>query len=214
MHQHEQKGNLEETLNDYISSSDGPNRESLREWVQRYPHYAKELVEFTTSWFVLEGAAKSDKDSDEDDTLITRGMEVVHGILNKHPPTEQAPEEGPIVNLIQEGDRRGLTLAAFATQVGLSSQTLARLNRGLIRTASIPTELINRIAEALQRSPSNVSDFFKQGPRLAVGANYRAAKRPIVGTQQDFFDVVRNDTTMREEHKAFWVDIEANTERE
>lgn len=213
MKHHEYRESLEDVLNDYMASTEHPSKEGLVEWIRRYPHYTKELAEFTTNWLVLETAEVSLEGADiEEKALIARGMEVVHGILNKNPPTEQETQEKPIVNLIEEAGARGLTRTDFASALRLGSQTLTKLNRGLVRVTSIPAELISRIAGVIERSPSTVAAFFQGDPRLPMGAEYRATRRPTVGDQQDFFDAVRGDTTIDDEDKAFWLDIEAGTE--
>lgn len=213
MKHHEYRESLEDVLNDYMASTEHPSKEGLVEWIRRYPHYTKELAEFTTNWLVLETAGVSTEGADiDEEALIARGMEVVHGILNKNPPREQEAKGKPIVNLMEEAGDQGLTQTGFATALGLGSQTLSKLNRGLIRATSIPAELISLIAELIERSPSTVSDFFEGGPRLPMGAEYRATRRPMVGDQQDFFDAVRGDTTIDDEDKAFWLDIEEGTE--
>lgn len=214
MKQDDYQQSLEDVLDDYMASTEHPSREGLIEWIRRYPHYAKELAEFTTSWLVLETADVSTEDADiDEEALIARGMEVVHGLLNKNPPTDQEAEEKPITNLVEEAGAQGLTRVGFATALGLGSQVLSKLNRGMIRATSIPAELINRIAEVIHRRPSTVAAFLLRGPRLATGAEYRATRRPTVADQQDFFEAVRDDTTIGDGDKAFWLDIEANTER-
>lgn len=77
-------------------------------------------------------------------------------------------------NLREQRRRQKLTLAKLAEQVGLSRQTLSRYENGKI--ANIPHENIERLAEALQTSPSEL-----MGWRAELSSYQPTQRIPILG---------------------------------
>ncbi len=77
-------------------------------------------------------------------------------------------------NLREQRRRKKLTLAMLADRVGLSRQTLSRYENGVI--ANIPHENIERLAEALQTTPSAL-----MGWRAEISSYQPTQRIPILG---------------------------------
>lgn len=77
-------------------------------------------------------------------------------------------------NIREQRRRQKLTLAKLADQVGLSRQTLSRYENGII--ANIPHENIERLAKALDTTPSEL-----MGWRAEISAYQPSRRIPILG---------------------------------
>lgn len=77
-------------------------------------------------------------------------------------------------NIREQRRRQKLTLAKLADQVGLSRQTLSRYENGII--ANIPHENIERLAQALGTTPSEL-----MGWRAEISAYQPSRRIPILG---------------------------------
>lgn len=73
--------NLDDVLDAYAASDEGPSREALEAWVRRYPEYEQELAAFTVDWLHLHHVT-APAPADDEETLVLRGMSVVHQILH------------------------------------------------------------------------------------------------------------------------------------
>lgn len=51
---HDEQETLEDVLDAYVASITVPSQQALKEWIRRYPHYRRELLEFTVSWTKME----------------------------------------------------------------------------------------------------------------------------------------------------------------
>ncbi len=55
----------------------------------------------------------------------------------------------------------------------------------------------------------NITEYLQRGPILPRNAHYKAEQPPFVsGEQRDFFDEVRNDQELSEEHRDYWLEME------
>lgn len=77
-------------------------------------------------------------------------------------------------NIREQRRRQKLTLAKLADRVGLSRQTLSRYENGII--ANIPHENIERLAQALDTTPSEL-----MGWRAEISAYQPSRRIPILG---------------------------------
>lgn len=77
-------------------------------------------------------------------------------------------------NIREQRRRQNLTLAKLADRVGLSRQTLSRYENGII--ANIPHENIERLAQALDTTPSEL-----MGWRSEISTYHPSRRIPILG---------------------------------
>ena len=81
---------------------------------------------------------------------------------------------------------------------------LVKLDRRLIRFASIPRQAIERIGEELGRSFEAIAAYLQGDSQFASQASFRADAAPQMPDQQDFFDAIETDLTMSETQKDEW----------
>ncbi len=84
---------------------------------------------------------------------------------------------------------------------------IRKLDRRLLRYASIPQEAIDLLAQTLRQQISVITQYLQGGPTLAQGASYRSEKAPALVEQEDFFEAVRNDRTLSDEQRHFWLSL-------
>jgi transcriptional regulator with XRE-family HTH domain len=190
---------LEEVLDEYIMAAGQPNHPALVEWVARYPQYEDELTRFTVEWARVEHAPDVPAESPvEIEAAAERHMVLLRerGLLYS---AESAPE---LAGIVAEAEAKGLTKKQLAEQAGLSVPLLTRLDRRLIRYASIPGEVVSRVAAALGSQAEAVALYLQGGPRLAHAVSYKADEAPTLPEQQDFAEAVRDDAALTPEQRA------------
>jgi hypothetical protein len=206
----DQRRELDDVLTGYLAAG-AMDSDSLRQWIEHYPEYEQELTDFAMAWMLSEslpvppGAAQV-----TDSRLVERGMQAVQQLLTK----KQQPESAALLasssaaeqisGLMAEARARGLRPRQFVQVTGLGDALLAKLDRRLIRFASIPNEVIERIASALQRDLDSVRQYLQQAPSFATTAAYRAEQAPQLAEPEDFFAAAASDSTMSAAQRAHW----------
>ena len=198
---------LEDVLDAYVASDDGPAA-SLDDWIRRYPQYEQELTEFAISWSMME-SLPSEPDTEEVsvDTLVLRGMSVVQNLLHGQSLETTSVSVPPFESLLSEGRVQGLEPRQFAQASRLGVSLLRKLDRRLIRYASIPRDAIRGLAEAMRSDEASVSAYLQQDPVLALATEHRSERAPVVGDRENFFDAVRTDSTISPEDAARWLEL-------
>ena len=118
---------LEDVLDAYVASNGAPDAR-LDDWIQRYPQYEQELIEFAISWSLMESLPPElDTDEVSVDTLVLRGMSVVQNLLHGQSLETTSVSVPPFESLLSEGRVQGLEPRQFAQ--------VARLGVSLLRKA-------------------------------------------------------------------------------
>lgn len=200
---------LEEVLNAYVAANSSRSRDILTEWIRRYPQYEYELIEFTVNWSLATWLpAAPDRQEVDEETLVLRGMSVVQDVIhNLKIDQSRADEQSAIGSLQTEGSALGLSLSQLADRVQLSISIVRKLDRRLIHYTSIPLEVTESLAIAIQCSVSRVARYLQHEPTFAPGAKYRSEQVPTLAEPESFFDAIRNDRMIKEEWRTYWMSL-------
>ena len=199
---------LEDVLDAFVAFDVDPN-EALDEWIRSYPEYEQELTEFAVSWSLMKSLppAPNAEEVDED-TLVLRGMSIIQNLLHEQSRESASESVVPFESLIAEGRVHGLEPRQLAQATKLGDSLLRKLDRRLIRFASIPQDAINNLSNAIQSAPASVATYLQQSPTFVAAMEHRSEQAPVLNAPEDFFDAVRADPTIRSEHTAYWLKLE------
>lgn len=201
---------LELTGDDEIKTARAA-RAALTELMRRYPHAADALADFAATDSIIENSLDTESQTEseskaEEEAIVRRGMETAARLLAarraSHAPAEEETEI--LAGLRREAEARGVTIQALAAATHLSVPLLVKLDRRLIRFASIPRQAIERIGAELGRSFEVVAAYLQGNPQFASQASFRADAAPQMPGQQNFFEAVETDLMMDETQKAEW----------
>ena len=199
---------LEDVFDAYVASGADP-KDPLDEWIRLYPEYEEELIEFAVSWSLMKSLPPApDAEEVDEDTLVLRGMSVVQNLLHAKSLGSASGLVVPFASLVEEGRARGLKPRQLALKAGLGVALLRKLDRCLILFASIPQEVIECLAGIIQSEINRVAAYLQQNPTFATATEHRSEQAPVLIEQEDFFDAVRSDPTIKPEHAAHWLTFE------
>ena len=206
---------LDDVLDAFLATG-APSATALREFIQRYPQFQHELTEFAASWQLSEALPMSpDVQRVSDEMIVERGLRAVDELLSGR-EFQVAPAgvpvgsvaQPPVRSLLDEARAQGLRPRQFAAAAGMGESLLAKLDRGLIRFASIPREAMESIAEALHRDLASIQSYLEaRTPSVAPMAAFKAEQAPEVGQPEDFASAVETDATMSAEQRQHWLDL-------
>jgi cobalamin biosynthesis Mg chelatase CobN len=185
------------------------SRAVLTEFMRRYPHAADALAESAATSSIIENSPDVESQSEsesltEEEVIVRRGMETAARLLAARRMSVTPVEPAPLSGLRNEAEARGLTIQAVASATRLSVPLIVKLDRRLIRFASIPRLAIERIGAELGRSFEAVAAYLQGDSQFASQASFRADAAPQMPDRQDFFEAVETDLTMDETQKAEW----------
>lgn len=171
----------------------------VERWLTAYPHYALELARFAADMACLSdlGDACLDEPDDGDAPFMA-------ALARFTPPQRRAP----IASLCLEAQRSGLSPVELARRLGLDVSVLAKLDKKLIRPATLPRRLVALVAEELRRSVEEVTAYFRTPivPAVAVRAlSFRAPSAPVVPREESFADAVRSAPEMTDDARRGWI---------
>ena len=209
------KAILEDVLTDYVASEPRLSHAVLQKWIRLYPEFTKELTEFTVNWELMEHLPPvSDPKLQDKNTLVLRAMSIVTDRLYKRRQQRQAEEakqtvEAEITDLVAEGTLRGLNVHTMADRCNLSVPLLMKISRRFIVFAGIPKQVIEWISGAIGRTVDEVNTYLQGPMMIPEGVKFRAKSSPkLPEKQEDFFDVVRKDTTLDDVRRAALLSLE------
>jgi hypothetical protein len=189
-------------------------RTLLIEFMRRYPHAVEALADFAATASIIDNSPDTESQTEseslaEEETIVRRGMETAARLLAARRASLISEEIAPLTGLRKEAEARGLTIQALASATRLTVPLLVKLDRRLIRFASIPRQAIERIGTALGRSFDAVATYLQGDSQFASQASFRADDAPQMPDQQDFFDAVETDLMMSETQKDEWRKIKS-----
>jgi hypothetical protein len=184
-------------------------RKVLTEFMRRYPHAADALADFAATASIIENSTDRESQTEreslaEEESIVRRGMETAARLLAAHRTSIISEETAPLAGLRKDAEARGLTIQALASATHLTVPMLVKLDRRLIRFASIPRQAIERIGVELGCSFEAIAAYLQGDSQFASQASFRADAAPQMPDQQDFFDAIETDLTISEKQKDEW----------
>ena len=202
---------LDDVLNEFVTAFDHPTAQGLEEWVERYPQYRHELVEFAATWaeqLVFPPAQELGEDIEK--SLIERTMShVLNVAYQREEKTSDAQDNKPIQNLTKEAQRTGMTVQEFAKSCVLDLLLVSKLNNRQIDPQTIPRSLIKHIAGLINKSFSVVADYVALPPLALANKSFLSRDKPADLGRQSFADAVRA-SSLSETEKAQWLEKDPN----
>lgn len=186
---------LGDVLEEMAAAAAPPDARQLRVWVERYPHFKAEIVDFAAAWIAMETIPAPEAAPDEVDFVVSSALSRVRELRGG------SANPAPIRNLAAEIQAAGGGFDAFQRAVGIDRSLVTCLEKRLVRPATIPARMVAAVAQALHRDAAAVRDYLRLPPHSA--AAYKASRQPEL-KQVDFADVVGH-ADIPEAEKARWL---------
>ncbi len=192
---------------DWSEDRQSATPQSLRAWLNRYPQFADELIGWAADAPTLECALETaTPDAAGEAHTLAIGRSVVAEMRTRYFAALEPAPVPALEDLIQAAKAQGLTPKTLASQIGVGLPLVAKLQQRLIRLSTIPEELVNRLAQALDTGTEQVRAYLARPSTLAMGASYKSDGVPQAGQAEDFDAAVRACTDMNAEQKQFWLE--------
>lgn len=201
---------LEQVLFEFMTENEAPSREALTEWIRRYPQYEQDLVDLTVDWFELSLPLTNGTSIEGEAVVVQNGVDFVRDFLHKE---QMRLQENPkahksFLGFIREGMALNISLDKLAERVGLTPALLAKIDRRIVRYASLPLDLIQALAESVNWDLLSGVQYLQVQPTIPSGQRFKSSEVPQIAEQTDFFDEIRADPDLSEAQRLRWLAIE------
>ena len=190
-------------------------RPRIEDYVQRYPQYASELLDFAVYFHTI-GFEVESLEEPAELTLSPAAEKALARIRERsaaYAPDATsagapATSATPITSLSARGMDLKLAPPQLAEAVGLTFDVLAKIEARAITVSSIPRTLVQRLAAALKTAPEAIAAYISGAPAGQAGGFYYADQAPSQ-QQESFLDAVQA-SALNPDQKREWADIVKN----
>jgi hypothetical protein len=187
---------LDDVLAEITTGAEPPDANSLRVWVTKYPQFSHAIIELVTDWIATDALrSKHVPGVDEVNLVVNRTMSRVQMML------DEAERPKLLTDMAADIQRVGHDMESFQRSVGIDRSLLDSLVARLVKPATVPAELVRRLASSLRRHVDTVRAYLRLEPQLR--AAYKARGQPEV-KQVDFCYLVQH-AELSEQDKALWL---------
>ena len=202
---------VEQVLDSYVADSKMPSREKLQEWIKRYPQFEHELIEFTVAWTQTEFFPRKKGQEIDRDARIRTGLNIARQVYDQQGAEHKSveiPNKPPLRSIFHESAPLGYSPDRLAQQLNISMSIMRKIENRLLLVDSIPSNLIEKIAQTLQRTVQEVSLYLMAPPVVPQSLRLKSQQAPKINRQQSFFEAVRLDRSISDEQRSYWLSLE------
>ncbi len=195
--QRERQYEIDSIIAQYVDAYHSGQSSHIEDFVERYPQYASELLEFAVYYHTV-GFATESLAGPLEPTLSPEG----EAILARIRELSAASAPAAIESLVKQGVLAGYSPPQLAEAVGLTPELLGRLEARAIAASSIPHALFQRLAATLKTAPEAIAAYLGAAP----AGGFYLADQPPAQEQESFLDAVQA-STLSPERKREWAEI-------
>lgn len=188
--------NLEEVLEEYAAATPaGNDLKVLQVFSGKYPQFADDLADFAAARAVVKHAPEEELTEAEEAKLQESGLNNLRFALNS------LNSANTLTSLVETAKTKGLNRAKLAAAIGLSTSLVIYLEKRRLDFATIPKQIITKIAQVLETGEETISVYLKQSPSFAENTSYKTESRPENQPPKNFAEAVREDQQLSAEDK-------------
>ena len=207
---------FDDLIDDFFASLEtGDESRVLENYVRDYPQFETDLLEAAAYKRTVSEIPEREYSKEEEEKLTLRTNSIVQNLLYKYrqsDPAKQALKEKiddvavapPIIDLIEEIERKGFTTKTFARAVRLPEDVIDVFNTREVRYGSIVRQAIKNVAAALGFPEINIDNY------LLLNANpppmyAKADEPPRFVSQMEFLEIIEYDPDLSDDDKQYWL---------
>ena len=189
---------LDNALAEFAAAADRPSQALLDEWIEKYPQFETEIVDFALEWAATVLVGSESLAAEEESHLVSKTMSYLQRVSRTQDhvaaaptPARSANETRDQIKRVEAAFRARGPQAMWAESLGIDESIMALFEEHMI-SPPVPKRLLNAFASALNESVEAVSAWLFQSERTVVLARL-AAKAPT-HSQWTFEQAVKNST--------------------
>ncbi|MCY7348142.1 MAG: hypothetical protein LH614_18270 [Pyrinomonadaceae bacterium] len=186
--------NLTDALEEYaLAAPHGFGGQILRQMAEKYPQFAADLQDFAVACAVVKYAPETEISTEDEARYRQIGKENLRAVLSE--------SSASLESLTDAAKAKGLNRSKFANALGLSVSLVQYLEKRRLDFATIPQNVIAKVAEVLETGENLVANYLSQSPVSAANMSFKATTRPEELKPKSFAEAVREDQQLSNEEK-------------
>lgn len=174
---------LEDIQDEIVSTEHEPNHEALIRWSRQYPQHKEALTKFFAIWAVQLAKGKQPEVNEAriGSRMVSHALNLIH---NQKAENNAVLQELRLCKIIRLS---GVAEDEVMAKCHLDETLIAKLDRRLIRLASIPATLFQCLAELIRVSVNDITMALAGAPIPL--SSYKAKGKPSL-KQESFLEAV------------------------
>ncbi|MDD5198209.1 MAG: hypothetical protein PHC88_00270 [Terrimicrobiaceae bacterium] len=157
----------------HFSMEPNPGKDTLNQYLDQYPHMAGDLIELSRKLLTEDDSASAPELQPQDHAILERAWQHYRtGIASK--------TSDPFVSLTIAQQREA------ARALNISRAVLAAIRDRIVLEASIPRAFLRRMANQIDSSLEELSNFLATPPEMQSAHSYKATEKPSLQSQVTF----------------------------
>jgi hypothetical protein len=196
----------------YVAEQRAGHHPRWSDYLSRYPQFADAITDFLTYYHAIEANIPEEIGTVFPLSQATRvALDEAWRRVLRHESVDPTVD-----TLLQKAtNNAGKSFSQLAAEIGLSLDILKKLEQHIIDVATVPYEVLHRLASSLQQPLAAVEMYlgFAERGQQAQGvaeapAPYRMDEQPIITIQtQSFREAIEQSTELSDEQKDAWRSI-------
>jgi transcriptional regulator with XRE-family HTH domain len=179
-----------------LDTPDGNNFDILQKYIEKYPQFESELLEFAKERSLLKFDTETEISAEEK----SRFAEISRRNFERF-WKQQNVQVQSIESLTAVAKNLGMKKSQFAEKVGLSFSLVTYLEKRGLEFQSIPIQIVKKVAEVLKLAEESVAVFLNQSSNFGTETNYKSTSRPDEAEKKTFAEAVWEDLDLTAEQK-------------
>ncbi len=185
---------LTDVLEEYaLAAPQGFDQAIMQQMAEKYPQFAADLKDFAAARAVIKYAPEAEMSANEDARFQQIGMENLRAVLSEN--------KNSLESLTDAAKAKGMNRSKFAAALGLSVSLVQYLEKRRLDFATIPQNVIAKVAQVLETGEELVANYLNQSAVSPVNASFKATERPEELKPKSFIEAVREDQQLSNEEK-------------
>jgi hypothetical protein len=207
---------FDDLINDFFASLEaGDVSQVLKNYIKDFPEFEIEFLEAAAYKRTVSEIPEYEYSVEEEEKLTLRTNSIVQNILYKYRQTDSVKQSTteavidvaaapPIVDLIEEIERKGFTTKTFAHAARLPEDVIEVFSSREVRYGSIVRQAIENVASVLRVPVQIIDEYLLQSANPAP-MHARADEPPQFVSQMEFLEIIKYDPDFRDEDKKYWL---------
>lgn len=208
---------FDDLINDFFASLEaGDESQVLENYIKDFPEFEIEFLEAAAFKRTVSEIPQYEYSLEEEEKLTLRTNSIVQNILYKYRQNDSAKQTTteaiinvvaaapPIVDLIEEIERKGFTTKTFAHDARLPEDVIEVFSSREVRYGSIVRQAIENVASVL-RVPVQIIDNYLLQSANPAPMHARADESPQFISQMEFLEIIKYDPDFKDEDKQYWL---------
>jgi len=188
-----------------VEAAGAPNPAILDTYCRKYPQYARELASYAVQWLIGDAlaavpSANQVAYSAGSSTLVSRAISRFHDRLQSSAEDAGAQIGGKTMGNPFEG----LAIARkrqIRDEIGLDQGLFAKFQNRLIEAATVPRQLVERIAHLVGTTPEGFLAHLQGPPAMHAVPEFKAHQKPSVTTGKESFEEAVRKSSLDDKQK-------------